>query len=131
MKEKLSLIIAIIILVVPIVLYTAFKTPTNDGVLEAANGKPIVMEFTSPLCAECQRLKKVLDVVEPKYSRKITFQKINTATMDSQVVSKIQKYEVRVVPTMIFIDKKGEIVAKKEGAMPEENLTAYLDELLK
>jgi len=131
MKAKFSLIAIILILVVPVLLYTVFKTPYNNGALEAANGKPIVIEFSSPLCAECQKLKKVMDKVEPDYSRKITFQKINTGTMDAQVMEQVKKYEVRVVPTTIFINKKGEIIAKKEGSMPKEILKAYFDELLK
>lgn len=131
MKEKISLFVITLILVVPIVLYSVFKTPSNNGALEAASGKPIVIEFSSPLCSECQKLKKVLDTVEPKYSRKITFQKINAATMDSYTLSKVKKYDVKVVPTTIFINKRGEVIARKEGSMPKENLTSYLDELLK
>ncbi len=131
MKQKLSLVAITLILVLPIVFYALFKAPENSGALEAAAGKPIVLEFSSPMCSECLKLKKVLDVVEPQYKRKITFQKINAAMMDRETVEKVRKYNVKVVPTTIFIDKEGNTVAKKEGAMTKEVFVSQLEELLK
>ena len=51
--------------------------------------------------------------------------------MDEDTLEKIQKYEVKVVPTTVFIDKDGKTVVKKEGSMQEETLCKHLDELLK
>ena len=102
-----------------------------SGGLKAASGQPMVLEFSSSLCSECQKLKKVLDKVEPKYEDKISFQKINAGVMDEDTLEKIQKYEVKVVPTTVFIDKDGKTVVKKEGSMQEETLCKHLDELLK
>ena len=131
MKQKLSLVAITLILVLPIMFYAIFKAPSNSGALEAATGKPMVLEFSSPMCAECQRLKKVLEVVEPQYKRKITFHKINAAMMDRETVEKVRKYNVKVVPTTIFVSKDGNIVGKKEGAFSKEVLVFQLEELLK
>ena len=60
MKEKLSLLVIALILILPVTFYAIFKAPENNGALEAAVGKPIVLEFSSPMCSECQKLKKVL-----------------------------------------------------------------------
>ena len=131
MKQKISLFIIALILILPVTLYTVFKAPLNHGALNAADGKPIVLEFSTPLCSECLKLKRVLDTVEPNYQDKISFQKINAGMMTDDTMEKVQKYNVRVVPTTIFLDKKGKIVARKEGSMPETIFSAYLDELLK
>ena len=131
MKQKLSLVVIALILVLPIVFYAIFKAPSNNGALEAAAGKPIVLEFSSPMCSECQKLKKVMEIVEPQYKRKITFHKINAAMMDAVTVEKIKKYNVKVVPTTIFIDKEGNTIAKQEGAITKEVLVSQLEELLK
>ena len=131
MKQKLSLVAITLILVLPIMFYAVFKAPQNSGALEAAAGKPMVIEFSSPMCAECQRLKKVLEVVEPQYKRKITFQNINAAMMDSDTAEKIKKYNVKVVPTTVFISKEGKVLDKKEGTISKEVFVSKLEELLK
>ena len=80
---------------------------------------------------DISELKKVLDVVEPKYSNKISFQKINTGRIDRKTAKEIEKYEVKVVPTLIFLDKDGNTVYKTEGSMSQEVLCSYLDRLIK
>lgn len=128
MKQKISLYVIALIMILPIALYAVFKTP-QDSIAIAATGKPTVVEFSSPLCSECQKLKKVLDVVEPKYSNKISFQKINTARMDRKTMKEVEKYEIKVVPTTIFLDKGGNTVYRIEGAVGQEILCKYLDNL--
>ncbi len=130
MKQKVSLIVMTLILVLPIALYAIFKTPQDSAAI-AATGKPTVVEFSSQLCSECQKLKKVLNVVEPKYSQKISFQKIDTGRISRKTQKEIEKYEVKVVPTLIFLDKDGNTVSKTEGSMSQEVLCSYLDRLIK
>ncbi len=131
MKQKLSLLVIALILILPVTFYAIFKAPYSNGALEAAEGKPIVLEFSSPMCSECVKLKKVMDDIEPRYDRKITFQKINAAMMTEDTAQKIKKYDVNVVPTTIFIDEKGKTILKKEGFMPKETVVTHLEELLK
>lgn len=131
MKEKMSLIIAALILVLPITFYALFKAPHEGGRLEAATGKPIVLEFSSAMCSECQKLQKVLDEVEPKYDKKISFQKVNANIIDKNAQEKIKKYNVKSVPTIVFIDKQGRTIAQEVGAMSEETLVLHLEELLR
>ena len=131
MKQKISLAVMSIILVLPIVLYAMFKAPEHSGRLEAATGKPIVLEFSSTMCSECQKLQKVLDEVEPRYDNKISFQKVNASMIDATAQEKIKKYNVKSVPTTIFIDKKGNTIAQEIGAMTEKELVLHLEELLK
>ena len=130
MKQKISLIVMTLILILPMALYAIFKTP-QDRVAIAATGKPTVVEFSSQLCSECQKLKKVLNVVEPKYSQKISFQKIDTGRISRKTQKEIEKYDVKVVPTLIFLDKDGNMVFKTEGSMSQEVLCTYLDRLIK
>ena len=130
MKQKISLFVMTLIMVLPIALYAIFKTPQNSAAL-AASGKPAVIEFYTPMCSECMKLKKILDVVEPKYSNKITFNRINAAKMDRNTMKQVQKYEVNVVPTTIFMDKDSNVILRTEGSMSQETLCSYLDRLIK
>ena len=131
MKQKISLFVMTLILVLPMAFYAIFKAPQDSAALAASSGKPTVIEFSSPLCSECQKLKKVLDVVEPKYSHKIIFNKINAARMDRNTMKAVEQYQVNVVPTTIFLDKNGNMVGRAEGAVAQEDLCEYLDNLLK
>lgn len=131
MKQKISLFVMTMILVLPMALYAVFKAPQDSAAIAASAGKPVVMEFSSPMCSECMKLNKVLDVVEPKYSNKIVFNKINAARMDRKTMKEVQKYDVKVVPTMVFIDCDGNVVSRTEGSMTKDALTKHLDELLK
>ena len=96
MKQKISLFVITLIMILPLALYAIFKAPQDSAAI-AATDKPTVVEFSSPMCSECMKLKKVLDVVEPKYSGKIVFQKINAAKLDRKTMKEIQKYEVKVL----------------------------------
>ena len=131
MKQKISLLVITLIMILPLAIYAIFKAPQDSSAIAASSGKPVVMEFSSPMCSECMTLNKILDVVEPKYSGKIVFNKINAAKMDRATMKQVQKYEVKVVPTMVFIDCDGNVVSKTEGSISKEALTGRLDALIK
>ena len=112
-------------------MYAFFKAPSANSALEAAVGKPLVLEFSSPMCSECMKLKKVLDIVEPNYKDRVSFQKINATLPNEDVSEKIEKYNITLVPTTVFINTEGKIVGKKEGYMDEKTLITHLEELVK
>lgn len=132
MNNKLNLLTILLIFIMPVLLYTALKSPEQNtqGNAAIAANLPKVIDFSSTMCMECKELKKTLDVVEPKYENKIIFEKVNVNSGDSFSSGKVQKYGVRVVPTLIFLDKKGNVVRKTEGSMPQSQLEKYLKELL-
>ena len=130
MNNKLNFLIIALIMILPVMLYTIFKAPNqNSFAIHAAAGKPMVIKFSSPMCGECKKLDKVLDVVEPKYHDKVIFEKISITSNSPEVQEKVQKYHVNVVPTMIFIDKKGNTVKKIEGSLSESELQKDLESL--
>ena len=97
----------------------------------AASQKPVVLEFSAPLCAECLKLQKVLEEVEPNYKKHIVFHKINTSSCSKEEAKDMKKYNIKVVPTMIFLDKNGNFVTKTEGSVDKAKLIEYLDKLEK
>ena len=49
----------------------------------------------------------------------------------SDVDSSFQKYhEIKEIPTLIFTDKNGKIVNKSAGILPQEEIEAYIKEIL-
>ncbi len=129
MKNKLNFLLILAIFALPIVAYTMFKQPANNGAISiAATGQPTVMKFTSPLCMECKELDKLMRVVLPKYKNKIDFHKINVNSSSAQ--THVKKYGVNVVPTLVFVDKNGRVVRKIEGCPQQKRLEKELDDLI-
>ena len=131
MNNKLNLFVVLAILILPILLYTVLKSPENAGHTSlAASGKPKMIKFSSPLCMECQELEKSLMVVEPKYKDKVDFVKFNVNSSSDLTQTEIKKYGVKVVPTSVFIDKKGKVYKQVEGTMSVKELETILDKLI-
>ena len=131
MKQKISLVVITLIMILPIALYAVFKAPKDSAAVAASSDKPVVLEFSSPMCSECMKLKKVFDVVEPRYSKKVAFRKINATKMDKETLKLVRQYNVVVVPTTVFITKSGNTYARVEGSMIQEKVEKTLDEILK
>lgn len=66
----------------------------------------------------------------PKYADKITYQKINAQSNDSASASLIKKYNVTLVPTMVFVKKDGTVYKRTEGYMPKSELEKIIKGLI-
>jgi len=126
-----NLFIILLILILPIVAYVVLDSGRNKNIISTAEAlnKPIVMIFTSTMCSDCQKMKKVIAKIEPNYTEKIEFVKVNASSSEKQTQDLIKKYNVYLVPTMIFIDKNGKQVKKQEGSMSESMFEAELKAL--
>ena len=132
MNRKINILVIILIFIVPVVLYYSFKTAPNLNSVSMAQvigTKPVVLDFSSQMCMECKELAKNLEPVEKGYKDKIVFKKIivNSASAEDQKL--MNKYNVNVVPTLVFLDKNGKVVRKTEGNLSKEELKGYLNQL--
>jgi thioredoxin-like negative regulator of GroEL len=130
--NKKSLFIMLAILIVPIIIYyTVNSRSTENSSVNAAVAcnKPTVIDFSSTMCMECKALAKNLDPLIPQYQDKINFQKVIVNSGSALNDSLMKKYNVNVVPTLVFLDKNGKIVRRTEGSMPQSQLKEYLDKL--
>jgi len=129
--KKSSLIAILLIFILPVALFYFFKKPTETDFTAAnAVGMPKVLQFSSAMCHDCKKIEKEMVVLRQEYQGKIAFQKINITNRTPAINQMIQKYGVNVVPTLIFINKNGQVVRKTEAYIPRNQLKVYLDELL-
>ena len=108
MKKHKNNLIILLIFLIPIIGYLVVNQLHNKGINLTFSNNPKVIDFSSKYCLECQELKAVLDPLEEKYKGKIDFIKIDIATKDKESQKLIKKYNVKVVPTLVFINKKKE-----------------------
>ncbi len=121
LTKKLSLLIA------PIVLGVVLSLSASAA--EISSGKPVVLEFTSPMCSACNQIKQNLPEIETKYSSRVDIKKYNAASGDSETQQLMTKYNVKVVPTLIYINKDGKVIRTSTGALTTKQLDKYFSEL--
>lgn len=127
---KKTLLIVCMIFALPVIAYALLlsKQPVATDVAIAATGMPQMIKFSAPMCSDCQAMAEVLSQVEPQYKDRVEFVEISVNQKSPQVAEMIKKYNVKLVPTMIFTNAKGEQVARVEGSMPKEELVKYLEQ---
>ena len=139
LQKELSMknwIIVVLILVVPVVAYFAMdKNAAQKAAFEAqaaqATEKPVVIKFYSPMCLDCKKLEAVVKEVLPKYENRIIFQNINGQSNDAAAEALVSRYNVTLVPTMVFVKKDGTVYKRTEGCLAKEQLDHILSELTK
>lgn len=110
-------------------------TPTSNSPVaqEIENGKQngdsMWLLFRSDTCPPCREMKKVYDRLEPEYKGKVKFIAIDVDDKENAGLAK--EYGVTFIPATFIIDSNGEITCQEIGLMPEEDLRAELDKVVK
>ncbi len=91
-----------------------------------AAGTPVFAFFHSNTCYQCTEMAKIVEQVYPGFSDSVALVDVNV--YDDANQSLLQQAEIRVIPTLIFIDRAGEGQVST-GVMPAEELQATLTAL--
>lgn len=94
-----------------------------------ALGKPQVIKFSSAMCLDCQTMNKLFKEVFPKYNDRIVLTEVHVQDGKAFTGELIKKYNVTLVPTMIFLDSDNKQVQRIEGAIEKAELETYLEGL--
>lgn len=126
-----NIITVLLIFLVPVCVYWGL---TKDKAMAKLPGLdlqgPKIVKFSSPMCYECQELEKIFDEVYPNYASKIILQKVDVTGRDSDTKVLIRKYQVKLVPTCVFIDNKGDVIRQTEGSIQPKILENYMKEII-
>lgn len=128
---KKNVIIIALIFILPIVAYAILSKGHAVSAAKVVEGQPQVIKFSSKLCGDCQKLKMCFDELKPKYQDSITIIEYDIEDKDDNLNDAIDKYNVTLVPTVIFIDKNGKQKRKTQGYIDRIKLDSYFKELLK
>ena len=130
-------IIVLLIFVIPLGLYAFLDAKAqNDMMCTTQQEKlsqqetPKLIKFSSPMCSECQEVAQELSKVPNDAKSSVAIEEINvlenTKPASDYNKKMIKKYKVTLVPTLVFVDKEGKTVYRKEGAMKAEEITKVL-----
>ena len=134
MNRKSSLLIILLVFAFPVLLYYVTRSPKesiSSTALAEATNQPKVIHFSQTMCSECRKLAGYYGSIEQEYKGKVLFVDIDVADGTPETQSLMQKYNVRVVPTLVFINKNGKIVKVTEGAIPKEEIERCIDSISK
>ena len=127
---KRNIIIIALIFIVPIIAYAIISKNQTVSAAKYTSGQPEILKFSSKLCADCKKIKAHLDVLKPKYQDRINFIEFDIENNDKNISDAIDKYNISLVPTLIFVDKNGKEIRRLEGSTDKNTLEIYINELL-
>ena len=95
----------------------------SDFDLVTKNNDWVLVDFWAPWCGPCKMIAPVLNEIAQE--REITIAKVNT---DSNPVSP-GRFGVRGIPALLLFNN-GEMIDRMTGAMPKQNMDAWLDKYM-
>ena len=95
-----------------------------DRLLQA--GEPVFLFFHSNTCTQCIRMTGIVEEVYPDFSDSVALVDVNV--YDERNKGLLQRANIRAIPTLIFVDREGE-VGGHVGVMEPDALREQLQEL--
>ena len=128
---KKNIVTILLILIVPLVAYILMNSSDSNAVsvANAKAAKPQIIKFTSSMCLDCQTMNKLIKEVYPKYQDNVVLTEIPVQDGKAFTDEQIKKYNVTLVPTLIFLDSNGNQVQRIEGAVSQEELVQCIERL--
>lgn len=87
--------------------------------------KPMLVDLGAGTCIPCKEMVPVLEDVKKTYEGKAVVKVIDVYDAPEEA----KKYNIRVIPTQIFLDKDGKEFFRHEGFFPKEEIIEVFDKM--
>jgi thioredoxin 1 len=96
----------------------------KDSVAVVAKPMITFVELGSVKCIPCRMMQPVMKAIEQKYGDqvKVVFYDV----WKQEQAHYAQDYNVRLIPTQVFLDAKGKELMRHEGFFPEKDIDTFL-----
>ena len=101
------------------------ETVFNEKIIEASEGKLIIVDFWAPWCGPCKQLTPILEKVVKKSTEKVILAKVNIDE-NQQIASQLR---IQSIPT-VFAFKNKQIVNAFQGVLPETDIIKFIEKAL-
>ena len=92
-----------------------------------ASGKPTLADFGSTTCIPCKNMKATLEELDPLYRDKVN---IAIVIVDDEANQElVAHYQIMTIPTQIFFNAAGKVVAGHVGEMGKADIIAQFKKM--
>jgi len=102
----------------------AGETMNVNGIPESPQAQITFVELGSVNCVPCKKMQPVMKSIETKYAGQIKVIFHDVWTEEGKPFA--TQYEIRLIPTQIFMDAAGKEIMRHEGFFPEKEIDAFL-----
>ena len=85
-----------------------------------------IIKFGASWCAPCKTFEPIFKSIAKEYKDKAIFEEKDIEECEEDA----EKYQIRSVPTLLFLDGKGEVVSRLIGTVSKETVLENLECLL-
>lgn len=125
-----NIITILLVLILPVCTYLIMSKNSSNIIAIAKENTPSLYIFTSTMCMDCQKMKKVINEIEPNYHDRINFIQINATDKNRKVQEYIKRYGVTLVPTIVVLDRNNNKIDKIEGYIEQEKLIKEIEDAI-
>ena len=105
---------------------SASPPPPDELVsLATSAGKPVIADFGLGFCMQCREQSKTLERIRRTYGAKVAVRMVNVGKEQALT----SRYEVELIPTLVFFDAAGKAVLKKVGPMKYDAIRDQLSRM--
>jgi thioredoxin 1 len=97
---------------------------TKDTSATIDNPLMTFVELGSVNCIPCKAMQKVIKAIEEKYGSQIKILFYDVWKEEQAHFAK--DYNIRLIPTQVFLDANGKELMRHEGYFPEKEIDAFL-----
>lgn len=129
---KVSIIVVIVILALGVVgiktflgKNTATSEKTSTNTTDVVKNMPMLIDLGAGTCIPCKKMVPVLDEIKKAYNGKVVVKVIDVNDYPDEA----NKYDIKVIPTQIFLDKDGKEFFRHEGFFSEEEIAEIFNKM--
>jgi thioredoxin 1 len=96
----------------------------KDTVTVVAKPLMTFVELGSVTCIPCKAMQPIMKAIEDKYGTQIKVIFYDVRTQEQAHYG--QQYNIRLIPTQVFLDANGKELMRHEGFFPEKEIDVFL-----
>lgn len=100
------------------------RSQTKGSTEQPQKPKITFVELGSVKCVPCRQMQPVMKAIEEKYAGQVKVVFYDVWREDQRRYA--GEYKIRVIPTQVFLDEKGQELMRHEGFFPEKDIDAFL-----
>ena len=101
-------------------------TDANFSIEIEKSGSSAIIDFWADWCSPCKIMSPIIDELSNEYDGKIIIGKINVD--ENPVLS--TKFKIRSIPTLLFLNSKGEVSEIVVGAKTKSELSKKIEDFI-